>query len=132
VPNLLPPKELGEARLERRRELRQVVDSAVQNFEASESAKLMDQNFAQAYKLMTSVKAREAFDLGKGTAQVRERYGMTRFGQCCLLPAASWRPACVFVTINTFITVLMKSLGTFTARSRSRPSPDEGNRGADV
>ena len=38
VPDLLPPKDLGEARLERRRELRQVVDSTVKNFEASESA----------------------------------------------------------------------------------------------
>src|SRR5215208_1427913 len=70
VPDLLPPKELGEARLERRRELRQVVDSAVKNFEASESAKLMDQNFAQAYKLMTSTKAREAFDLSKEPLKV--------------------------------------------------------------
>src|SRR5204863_7677748 len=49
VPDLLPPKELGEVRLERRRELRQIVDGAVKNFEDSESAKLMDQNFAQAY-----------------------------------------------------------------------------------
>jgi len=105
VPDLLPPKELGEARLERRRELRQVVDSAVKNFEASESAKLMDQNFAQAYKLMTSVKAREAFDLGKEPLKVRERYGMTRFGQCCLLARRLVEAGVRFVTINTFITV---------------------------
>jgi len=105
VPDLLPPKELGEARLERRRELRQVVDSAVKNFEASESAKLMDQNFAQAYKLMTSVKAREAFALEKESTKVRERYGMTRFGQCCLLARRLVEAGVRFVTINTFITV---------------------------
>ena len=29
VPDLLPPKEIGEVRLERRRELREVVDDAV-------------------------------------------------------------------------------------------------------
>jgi uncharacterized protein (DUF1501 family) len=105
VPDMLPPKDLGEVRLERRRELRAVVDSAVKNFEASESARLMDQNFAQAYKLMTSVKAREAFDLEKEPAKVRERYGMTRFGQCCLLARRLVEAGVRFVTINTFITV---------------------------
>ena len=34
---------------------------------------------------MTSTKAREAFDLTKESEKVRERYGLTRFGQCCLL-----------------------------------------------
>src|SRR5580765_2387618 len=63
VPDLLPPTEIGEARLQRRRELQQVVESAVNNFEGSPSAQLMDANFASAYRLMTSVKAREAFDL---------------------------------------------------------------------
>src|SRR5437773_591432 len=37
VPDLLPPSEIGEARLERRRELREVVDQTVKNFEASEN-----------------------------------------------------------------------------------------------
>jgi uncharacterized protein (DUF1501 family) len=105
VPDMLPPKDLGEVRLERRRELRAVVDSAVKNFEASESARLMDENFAQAYTLMTSVKAREAFDLSKEPAKVRERYGMTRFGQCCLLARRLVEAGVRFVTINTFITV---------------------------
>src|SRR5207247_5107235 len=35
VPDLLPPTEIGEERLKRRRELRQVVDGAVHDFEAS-------------------------------------------------------------------------------------------------
>src|SRR5438552_18150387 len=48
VPDLLPPKEISEVRLQRRRELRQLVDEAVKNFEASESAKLMDSNFNDA------------------------------------------------------------------------------------
>jgi hypothetical protein len=105
VPDLLPPKDLGEVRLERRRELRQVVDNAVKNFEASESAKLMDQSFAQAYKLMTSAAAREAFALEQEPQRVRERYGMTRFGQCCLLARRLVERGVRFVTINTFITV---------------------------
>ncbi|MGZ4965022.1 MAG: DUF1501 domain-containing protein, partial [Limisphaerales bacterium] len=105
VPDLLPPSEIGEVRLERRRELRQVVDDAVKNFEASPNAQLMDTNFASAYRLMTSTKAREAFDLDKEPQKVRDRYGMTRFGQSCLLARRLVERGVRFVTINTFITV---------------------------
>src|SRR4026208_681993 len=44
VPDLLPPSEIGEARSQRRRQLRQVVDDTVKNFEASPTAQLMDVN----------------------------------------------------------------------------------------
>ncbi|HSH92581.1 MAG TPA: DUF1501 domain-containing protein [Roseimicrobium sp.] len=105
VPDLRPPSDIGEARLERRRELRDVVDNAVRNFEATENAKLMDENFASAYRLMTSEKARNAFDLTKEPLKVRERYGMTRFGQSCLLARRLVEAGVRFVTVNTFITV---------------------------
>src|SRR6266699_2496328 len=105
VPDLLPPTEIGEARLARRRELRQVVDQAVKDFEASPSAQLMDANFASAYRLMTSARAREAFALDQEPQKVRERYGLTRFGQCCLLARRLIEAGVRFVTINTFITV---------------------------
>src|SRR4051794_41035226 len=105
VPDLLPPQEIGEARIQRRKKLRDIVDGTVKDFESSEPAKLMDSNFASAFKLMTSTKAREAFDLSKEPAAVRERYGMTRFGQCCLLARRLVEAGVRFVTINTFITV---------------------------
>ena len=105
VPDLLPPTEISEVRLERRKELRQLVDGAVKNFEASESAKLMDSNFTDAYRLMTSPAAREAFALEKEPVSVRERYGMNRFGQCCLLARRLVERGVRFVTVNTFITV---------------------------
>jgi hypothetical protein len=105
VPDLLPPAEIGEVRLQRRKELRALVDGAVKNFEASESAKLMDANFNDAYRLMSSTAAREAFALEKEPASVRERYGMNRFGQCCLLARRLVERGVRFVTVNTFITV---------------------------
>jgi len=105
VPDLLPPTTLGEARLERRRTLREIVDGTVRKFEASENAALMDKNFQTAYTLMTSARAREAFDLGKEPAKVRERYGMSRFGQCLLLARRLIEAGVRFVTVNTFITV---------------------------
>lgn len=105
VPDLLPPAEIGEARLERRRKLRGVVEETVDRFEASESAKLVDSNFQSAFRLMTSPEARAAFDLSKEPKKVRERYGMNRFGQCCLLARRLVEAGVRFVTVNTFITV---------------------------
>ncbi len=105
VPDLLPPSEISEVRLNRRRSLRQLVDDSVKNFEASEAAKLMDTNFSDAYRLMTSSTAREAFDLTQEKQTVRERYGMNRFGQCCLLARRLVERGVRFVTVNSFITV---------------------------
>ncbi|MGI8604783.1 MAG: DUF1501 domain-containing protein [Verrucomicrobiales bacterium] len=105
VPDLLPPAGIGEARLKRRQSLRQAVEETVKVFEASPSAQLMDENFAAAYRLMTSEKARAAFDLTKEPQAVRERYGMNRFGQSCLLARRLIEAGVRFVTINTFITV---------------------------
>src|SRR5437667_3949960 len=65
VPDLLPPSDIGEMRLERRRELRQIVDDTAKNFEGSESANLMDTNVSSAFKLMTSTKARNALEPSK-------------------------------------------------------------------
>ena len=105
VPDLLPPAQIGQARVERRRKLRDIVDGAVKDFEKSENAGLMDSDFASAFKLMTSERARAAFDLSKESDDVRKRYGMNRFGQCCLLSRRLVEAGVRFVTINTFITV---------------------------
>lgn len=105
VPDLLPPAELGEVRLERRKRLRDIVDAKTKNFEASEDARLLDSNFESAFRLMTSKQAREAFDLSREPAEVRERYGLNRFGQCCLLARRLIEADVRFVTVNTFLTV---------------------------
>ena len=105
VPDLLPPKEIGNVRLDRRRKIREIVDDAVSTFEASENASLLDGNFQSAFRLMTSTAAREAFDLSKEPTEVRERYGMTRFGQSCLLARRLIEGGVRFVTINAFLTV---------------------------
>jgi len=105
VPDLLPPKELGDVRLERRRKLRAIVEQNVAEFEASPSAKLMDANFEAAWRMMTSPQARAAFDLSKEPDSVRDKYGRNRFGQCCLLARRLIEAGVRFVTVNTFLTV---------------------------
>ncbi|HEY0984676.1 DUF1501 domain-containing protein [Schlesneria sp.] len=105
VPDLLPPAQLGEVRLQRRQRLRNVVEQSLSGFEQSENAQLIDSSFQSAFRLISSPQAREAFDLNKESPAVRERYGMNRFGQCCLLARRLVEAGVRFVTINTFLTV---------------------------
>lgn len=105
VPDLLPPKQIGDARLDRRRKLRDVVDQTVSGFEKSENAQLLDSSFQSAFRIISSPQARQAFDLSQEPLAVREKYGMNRFGQCCLLARRLVEAGVRFVTINTFLTV---------------------------
>ena len=105
VPDLLPPDQIGATRLERRRSMRDIVDGAVKSFEASEDARLLNDTFHSAFRMMTSEQARAAFDLSKEKQSVRERYGMNRFGQCCLLARRLVENGVRFVTLNSFLTV---------------------------
>jgi hypothetical protein len=105
VPDMLPPDYLTALRVDRRRNWREMVDKTVSRFETSQDARLLDSTFHQAYTLMSSAKAREAFELHREPEATREKYGMNRFGQCCLLARRLVERGVRFVTLNTFITV---------------------------
>lgn len=105
VPDLLPPDYLAAVRAQRRQKMRDAIDGATAAFEASPAAKQLDDSFANAYKLMSSPRTREAFDLGQESDGVRDRYGRTRFGQSCLLARRLIEAGVRFVTVNMFETV---------------------------
>src|ERR1700722_17571523 len=105
VPDLLPPKEIGEVRLARRRRLRDIVEQTVDRFERSQNEQLLESDFEAAFRIMTSKQARSAFELSDEPAAVRDRYGRNRFGQCCLMARRLIEAGVRFVTINTFLTV---------------------------
>jgi len=105
VPDLLPPDYVTAVRSERRRSMRKAIEGNLNAFEASAEAKLLDDNFRQAYAIMSSKKTREAFDLKKETDDVRDRYGRTRFGQSCLMARRLIEAGVRFVTVNMFETV---------------------------
>jgi len=105
VPDLRPPDNLTPIRADRRRSLRPIVDGTVKAFETSPQARLMDSSFEQAYTLISSSKARAAFDLGEETAAVKDRYGRNRFGMSCLLARRLVEAGVRFVTVNMFETV---------------------------
>ncbi|MCY4597753.1 MAG: DUF1501 domain-containing protein [Bryobacterales bacterium] len=105
VPDMLPPDYLSALRVDRRRDWRSMVDRSVSKFETSQDARLLDSTFHQAYTLMTSEKAREAFDLHREDEDTRNRYGRNRFGQSCLLARRLVESGVRFVTVNMFETV---------------------------
>jgi len=105
VPDMLPPNYISALRTDRRRNWRKLVDQSVKGFEATPDAKLFDSTFNQAYGLMSSTKAREAFELEKETDKTREWYGKNRFGQSCLLARRLIEAGVRYVTVNMFETV---------------------------
>lgn len=105
VPDLLPPDYVTSVREQRRRSLRSAIDGAVGSFESSADARLLDANFEGAFRLMSSPKARESFDLKAEPDALRDRYGRTRFGQSCLLARRLIERGVRFVTVNMFETV---------------------------
>jgi len=105
VPDLLPPDYISAMRTDHRKRMREMIDSSVKYFDASADARLLDDNFHQAYTLMSSAKMREAFDLSKEADKDRDRYGRNRFGQSCLLARRMVERGVRFVTVNMFETV---------------------------
>ncbi|MBM3727268.1 MAG: DUF1501 domain-containing protein [Acidobacteria bacterium] len=105
VPDMLPPDYLSALRVDRRKDWRAVVDRTVSKFETSQDARLLDSSFHQAYTLMSSEKARAAFELHREAEATREKYGLNRFGQSCLLARRMIEAGVRFVTINMFETV---------------------------
>jgi Protein of unknown function (DUF1501) len=71
-------------RLNRRRSLLNQLDSARRRIDSSPATKSLDRYQQMAWSLITSQKLRDALDVGREKPAVRERYGMTLFGQATL------------------------------------------------
>jgi len=85
VEDLTLRREVSLDRLNRRAQLRDMIndgmpalDQAVEDFD-------LDEYYQTALTLISSGRAREAFDLGAETEEMRESYGRNTFGQSCLL-----------------------------------------------
>ena len=68
--------------------------------EVSKNVQALDTFYEKAYGLMTSEKAKEAFDIRREKDSLRESYGITSLGQCCLLARRLVEAGCRFVTIE--------------------------------
>src|SRR6516164_1660741 len=85
VRDLNLPGGVDEKRFAQRREMREVVDAHFSALEKSDALAGMDSFYERAYAMMSSDKAREAFDLKKEPDKLRDEYGRNQAGQRMLL-----------------------------------------------
>jgi hypothetical protein len=72
-------------RLQRRARLRTSIEDAMPDIEKAVASYNLDEYYDKALDLITSGKAREAFEIDREDDKLRERYGMNTFGQSLLL-----------------------------------------------
>jgi hypothetical protein len=83
---LAAPGGLTMERIQSRVSFMQGLDTAFRNVELkSQALEGMDKFYQQAYDILRSEAARQAFDIHSEKPELRERYGRTPFGQGCLL-----------------------------------------------
>jgi uncharacterized protein (DUF1501 family) len=87
---LIPPVELSPSRLQKRRTLLATLDRLRRDVDTSGMMDGMDVFTRQAFEMVTGRAAREAVDLSREPAAVRDRYGLgveraQPWGQSCLL-----------------------------------------------
>jgi hypothetical protein len=85
VRDLNLPSGVDEKRFDERRHMREVVDAHFSALEKSDALAGMDSFYERAYAMMSSDKAREAFDLKKEPDKLRDEYGRNAAGQRMLL-----------------------------------------------
>lgn len=85
VRDLNLPKGVTDKRFERRRSLLATVDEHFRSLEDSDAIDSMDAFYQHAYKMISSPKAREAFNLAAEPDKLRDQYGRTQAGQRMIL-----------------------------------------------
>jgi hypothetical protein len=85
IDDLQLPADVFSLRLERRARLRDLVNSQMPAIDRAVESYKLDDQYQQAISLVTSGRARQAFDLSVETDEVKELYGRNTFGQSLLL-----------------------------------------------
>jgi hypothetical protein len=85
VRDLALPKGIDDSRFATRRTALDAVNAYFSAKEKSDQLKAVDSFYEQAYGMISSPKAREAFDLEKEDAALRDRYGRNTAGSRLLL-----------------------------------------------
>lgn len=97
---VLPENVASDRSVRRQRALREINKLEEDVSRISKNVQALDIFQEKAYSLMTSQKAKEAFDISRESPALREAYGMTSLGQCCLLGRRLVEAGCRFVAIE--------------------------------
>ena len=101
-PEFVLPKEVSVSRLDDRRNLMTALDRFRGQVDSSDAYRSLDDVNQEALNLVTSPRAREAFDLSAEPAALKERYGMNAYGQSALLARRLVEAGVTFVNINLY------------------------------
>ena len=85
VRDLSLPNGIDDKRFAKRRSMRSIVDSHFSALEKSDALDGMDSFYQRAYGMISSPEARDAFDLNKEPAKLRDEYGRNTAGGRFLL-----------------------------------------------
>jgi uncharacterized protein (DUF1501 family) len=99
VKDLTPSVVISQSRLARRRSFRDSVDRMTQSIE-SDLVTNADPSFEQAYRLIGSPAARDAFDVSQESDKTQTRYGRHQLGQSCLMARRLVEAGTKFVTVT--------------------------------
>lgn len=101
VRDITLPTSVTNERNARRQAALRAVNQFEQGVEAAGSpVAALDEFYRKAYSLMTSQQAKEAFDITRESDKVRDTYGMTSIGQCCLLARRMIESGSRFVSVE--------------------------------
>jgi Protein of unknown function (DUF1501) len=100
VQDLNLPGGIDEARFTTRRGILDAVNAHFARKEKSDNIEAMDTFYQRAYSLISSQKAREAFDLNAEPAKLRDEYGRNAAGQRLLLARRLVAAGVRFVTVD--------------------------------
>jgi hypothetical protein len=93
------PAEMSVERVQLRRSLLDQFDRERSRIDAAGESGGFDKFQDLAFSLLTTSRMREALDIGREPAELRERYGMTLFGQSCLAARRLIEAGGRFVTV---------------------------------
>jgi len=101
VPNLALPKSLTLEGVQDRARLLREFDTLRRDIDRSGTLEGLDGFKAQAMEMVAGDRVREAFDLNREPAALRDRYGRHQYGQSALLARRLIEAGTTCVTINT-------------------------------
>ena len=93
-------KETPQGRLQDRFELLKGINGSMKELEKAVDSYALDKYYEQAFDLVLSGKARDAFDLEKESSSMRDRYGRFTFGQGALMARRLVEAGTRFVQLN--------------------------------
>ncbi|RLS35633.1 MAG: DUF1501 domain-containing protein [Planctomycetota bacterium] len=100
VKDLSLPGGVDEPRFDKRRRMLDVVNDHFREKEKSDSLDALDTFYDRAYSLISSEKARQAFDMTKETDAIKDEYGRNQAGMRMLLARRLVESGVRFVTLT--------------------------------